>query len=169
MLSPGTREIVHQLAGFVVVDDGSDRNLQHDPVAFGSGSVRALAVAPALRLVLRIEAEMHQRVVALAGFHQDIAATPAIAAPKGPPRGHELLPAESQAAVAAVPGYFFLVVFFAGAFFATGFFAAAFLTGAATTSAGASFLTLGAFTAISGAENFWPPKLISAMRTWVKG
>ncbi len=81
----------------------ADRNLQHDAFAFGSGSVRALAVPSALRLVLRVEAEVHQRVVLLAGFHQDIAATPAITARRTAAR-HKLFAAKSQAAVASSTG-----------------------------------------------------------------
>ena len=76
----GLREVVHQLAGLVVVDDGAHRNLQHDALALAAGPVGAFAVTAALRLVLGIEAEVDQRVVALAGFHDDIAAASAVAA-----------------------------------------------------------------------------------------
>ena len=58
-------------------------------------------MASALRLVFRIEAEVHQRVVALARFHDDVAALAAVAARRAAAR-HILLPAEGHAAVAAV-------------------------------------------------------------------
>jgi hypothetical protein len=61
-------------------------------------------VTSALRLVFRIETKMHQRVVALAGFHDDIAALTTIAAGRAAARD-ELLPSKSKAAVAAVAGF----------------------------------------------------------------
>jgi len=51
----------------------------------------------------RVEAEMHQRIVLLARFHQHIAATPAIP-PEGPPRGTNFFPAKGHAAVASAAG-----------------------------------------------------------------
>src|SRR6202041_1190312 len=60
------------------------------------------AVPTALRLVLRVETEMHQRVVPLAGFHHYVAAVSAIAA-GGAAAGYKLLPAKGHAAVAAIP------------------------------------------------------------------
>ncbi len=70
----GTREVVHHFASDLVENDGADGHLQHDVVALTAGLVRAFAVASALGLVFGIEAEVHQRVVALAGFHDDVAA-----------------------------------------------------------------------------------------------
>ena len=61
-------------------------------------------MASALRLVFGIEAEVHQRVVALAGLHDDVAALAAVAA-RGAAARDELLPAEGHAAVAAVAGF----------------------------------------------------------------
>ena len=55
----------------------------------------------ALGLVFRIEPEMHQRIVPLAGFHPNIAAPPAIAA-RGPAPRNKFLAAEGHAAIAAV-------------------------------------------------------------------
>src|SRR5205085_9687178 len=79
------------------------RHLQHDAFAFAAGAVGAFAVAAALGGVFRIKAEVHQRIVALAGFHDDIAATAAIAA-AGAAARDKLLPAKGHAAVAAVAG-----------------------------------------------------------------
>src|SRR4051812_11953404 len=92
-----------QLATLKVIDDGANGNLQNDVVASLPGAVRAFAVAAALRIVLGIEAEVDQRVVRLARFHDDVAAAPAIAAARSTAR-NELLPAEGNAAVAAVAG-----------------------------------------------------------------
>jgi hypothetical protein len=47
---------------------------------------------------------MHQRIVALAGFHDDVSALAAIAARRATARD-ELLPAKGKAAVAAVAGF----------------------------------------------------------------
>ena len=60
-------------------------------------------MASALRFVFRIEAEVHQGIVAFAGFHDDVAALAAVAARRAAARD-ELLPAEGHAAVAAVAG-----------------------------------------------------------------
>src|SRR6185503_12668633 len=70
----GMREIVQMLAGFIVINNGPDRNFQDDVFAIASGAVGALAVASALAFVFRVEAEMDERIVALAGFHNDVAA-----------------------------------------------------------------------------------------------
>ncbi len=99
----GAGEVVYFLSGFVVVHDRAHRNFQQDVHALAAGAVRAFAVTSALRLVFRIEAEVHQRVVAFAGLHDDVAALAAIAARRSAARD-KLLPAESHAAIAAVPG-----------------------------------------------------------------
>ncbi len=101
----GGGELECLLAGLVVVDDRPDRNFQKYVAALASGLVGAFAVTSALGLVLGIEAEMHERVVALAGFHDDVAALAAIAA-GGPAARDKLLPAECHAAVAAVAGLY---------------------------------------------------------------
>src|SRR5208283_4315245 len=97
----GMRKVVHQFAGDLVVNDGADGHLQHDVAALAAGLVRAFAVASALGLVFRIEAEVHERVVTLAGFHDDVAAAPAVTARWTAAR-HELLTPEGHAAVAAI-------------------------------------------------------------------
>ena len=97
-------EVVDQLAGFLVVKGCADRDLQDDGVAVQAGAVGAQAVFAALALVLRVIAEMDQRVVALRTDHDDIAATAAVAA-RGTAAGHELLAPEGHAAVAAVAGF----------------------------------------------------------------
>ena len=60
-------------------------------------------MASALAFVFRIEAEVDQRVVAFAGFHDDVAAAAAVAA-GGAAARNKLLPAEGHAAVATVAG-----------------------------------------------------------------
>src|SRR5208282_4651798 len=72
-----------------------------DVRALAPGPVGTFAVASALRLVLGVEAEVDEGVVALAGFHDDVAAAAAVAA-RGPAARDELLAAEGEASVAAV-------------------------------------------------------------------
>src|SRR5579884_3858361 len=60
----GGFKVVQLLTGLLVIQDGADRNVQHHIGAVATCLVGALAVAPALRLVFRIEAEVHQGVVA---------------------------------------------------------------------------------------------------------
>ena len=64
----------------------------------------AFAVASALGFVFGIKAEMHERVVAFARFHPDVAALAAVAAGRTA-AGDELFAAEGHAAVAAVAGF----------------------------------------------------------------
>ena len=97
----GAREIVHTFAGVGIIDDRPDRDLQDNACALAPGPVGAFTVASALRFVLGVEAEVDERVVALAGFHDDIAAAAAVAA-RGAAARDELLAAEGEASVAAV-------------------------------------------------------------------
>jgi hypothetical protein len=97
----GLREFEHFLPGFVIVHNRSDGNLQKDVATVASGFVRTFAVASAFRAVFGIEAEVHQRVVALAGFHGHVAAFAAITA-RRTAAGDELLPTKGHAAIAAV-------------------------------------------------------------------
>src|ERR1700730_13105551 len=99
----GLRKFENFLSRFVVVDNRPDRNFQNHIPAVASRLVGPFAVASALRGVLGIETEVHERVVALAGFHDYVAALAAV--PSGwPAAGNELLAPESHAAIAAVSG-----------------------------------------------------------------
>src|SRR5579884_1497712 len=97
----GMGEVVDLLAGLVVVKNRSHRHFQNHVHAFVPGAVRAFAMPPALRLVFGIKAEMHQRIVALARLHHDIAALAAVS-PRRAAAWHEFLPAKGHAAIAAV-------------------------------------------------------------------
>src|SRR5581483_4791343 len=101
----GTAEIVNDFPGCVVVNDGADGNFEDDVRAFAAGAIRAFAVASALGVVFGVEAEVDERVVALAGFHDDVAAASAVSA-AGASAGHEFLATKRHTAVAAVPGFY---------------------------------------------------------------
>src|SRR5207302_3741981 len=75
----------------------------HDAAALFAGLVGAFPMPPALGFMFGIKAEVHQRVVALAGFHDHIAAASTIAA-GGPAPRDKFLTAKGHAAVAAVAG-----------------------------------------------------------------
>src|SRR5580658_912140 len=62
----GSRKIVHFLTRIVVVHNCPYRNLQHHVAAIAPGFVRTFSVTSALRVVFRIESEMHQRIVPFA-------------------------------------------------------------------------------------------------------
>ena len=94
-------KLEHLLAGFIVIHDRADGNLENYISTLASGFVRAFAVPATFSSVLRIEPEMNERVMALAGLHHDVAALAAIAARRSAAR-HELLAAKGHAAVAAV-------------------------------------------------------------------
>src|SRR5579872_683766 len=96
-----TREVVNALTAVGVIKNGANRNLQHDIVTFRPAAVRALAMASTLALVLGIEAEVHQRVMTLARFHDDVTAASAVAARWSSPR-YELLSTKGHAAIPAV-------------------------------------------------------------------
>src|SRR5689334_8824245 len=74
------REVVHQLTAFPVIEDRAYWDLQHDIFAVPAGLVGSFTVSAASGFVFRIKAEMHQGVVALAGFHNYVPATSSIAA-----------------------------------------------------------------------------------------
>jgi hypothetical protein len=97
----GTGKVVDLLSRFLVVDDRSYGNLEDDVAAFAAGLVGALAVTPALGLVFRIEAEMNQGIMALAGLHDDVAALAAIASRRATAR-NKFLAAKGETAVAAI-------------------------------------------------------------------
>ena len=92
------------LTGFIVINNGPDRHFQDDAFAIASGAVGAFAVASALAFVFRVKAEMDERVVALAGFHNNIAATAAIAAGRAA-AWDKLLTAKGHASVATVAAF----------------------------------------------------------------
>ena len=91
------------VAGVRVINNSSPGNFQQNVCALAPGLVRALAVPPTLGLIFWVEAKMDQRIVALAGFHNDVTALAAVAAGRSSAR-YELLPPKREAAVAAVPG-----------------------------------------------------------------
>ena len=94
---------MHHFSRLLVVDDRANRHRQLDVLAVLAGLVAALAVPAAISAMLRIEAEVQQRVVVIAGNHEDRAAMAAIAARRSA-LGNELLAAERHAAVAAIAG-----------------------------------------------------------------
>src|SRR5438105_1008777 len=96
----GTREVVDLLSCLLVVDDCSHGNLEQDVCAFPASLVGAFAVTSALGFVFRIEAEVNQSVVALAGFHDAVAALAAIAA-RRPAARTKLLSTKRKTTVAA--------------------------------------------------------------------
>src|SRR5262249_24578210 len=92
-------------ARFGVINDRSDRDFQQNIFALAPGFVRPFAVSSAFTLVLGIEAEVDQRVMALAGFHDNVAALAAISAGRASAR-NKLLAAEGDATIAAVAGFY---------------------------------------------------------------
>jgi hypothetical protein len=60
-------------------------------------------VASALAFVFRVEAEMDERVVALAGLHHNVAAAASVASGRAAAR-NKLLPAKGHAPIATVTG-----------------------------------------------------------------
>ena len=98
-------EIVEALAGGFVPDNRADGHLDFERCAFGAGALAAFPMASALRLVFRVEAELQQGIGVLAADHDHVAAAAAIAA-AGAAARDVLLPAESEATVAAVAGLY---------------------------------------------------------------
>ena len=76
----GMGEVVNFLSSIIVIHNCSDWNFKDDILALAAGLVRAFAVTSALRFVFGIEAEVHQRVVPLTGFHVDVTALTPVAA-----------------------------------------------------------------------------------------
>src|SRR5271168_73944 len=99
----GAGEVVDELAGGVVVEERAYGDFEGIAFAGVAGAVGAEAVAAALSLVLGVEAEVNQGVVAEGGGHEDVASVAAVAA-RGAALGDELFAAEGHAAVAAVAG-----------------------------------------------------------------
>src|SRR5260370_42486059 len=94
---------MYHIAGVGVVNNRSDRNFEQNVFAFAASLVRSLAVAPALGFGFGVEAKLHQRVVTLAGFHDDVAAFAAITARRASARD-QLLRATMATAVSPVSG-----------------------------------------------------------------
>ena len=76
----GLGEVVDELAGLVVVEDGADGDVEGGVLTGGAGHVGAKAVATAVGLVLGVEAEVDEGVVTEGGSHEDVAAVAAVAA-----------------------------------------------------------------------------------------
>src|ERR1700677_719800 len=94
-------KIEYLLARRLVIYDRSNRNFQNYIFAFAAALVRAFAVTSTLGLVFGIEAEVHQRVVPLAGFHDHIAAVAPVASRWTAAR-NIFFAAKGHAAIAAV-------------------------------------------------------------------
>jgi len=99
----GLGEVEKLLAGIPVVDDGPDGHLHFAVIAVAAGLVRSFPMGAALRLVLRVIAQVEEGVVVEGRHDNDVAAAAAIAAGRAA-LGDELLAPEGQAAVAAVAG-----------------------------------------------------------------
>jgi hypothetical protein len=97
-------EVVDELAGVVVVEEGADGNFEGGGFAGLAGAVGAEAVAAALGLVLGVEAEVDEGVVAEGGGHEDVAAMATVAS-RWASLGNKFFAAEGHAAVAAVSGF----------------------------------------------------------------
>src|ERR1700742_400555 len=76
----GMGEVVDELAGLVVVEEGADGNFECGGFAGLTGAVGAKAVTAPLCFVLGIEAEVNEGVVAEGRGHEDVAAVAAVAA-----------------------------------------------------------------------------------------
>ena len=97
-------EIVQQLARREIVDQRAHRNGQVDRRAIASRALAAFAMASALGLVFRIEAEMQQGIVMRTRDKNNVPAATAIAAARASARDKLLAP-EREAAVAPVPRF----------------------------------------------------------------
>src|SRR5215469_9069572 len=68
------RKVGYQLARLVVIQQRAYRDLKRRVLAGDSRAVRPQPVSPALRLMLRVESEVDQGVVAQRRAHADVAA-----------------------------------------------------------------------------------------------
>ena len=100
----GLRKVMDYFAGQIVIDNRAHRDLQYFDLAIASAAVGTFAVTSAIAFVFRVKAEVDQRVMPLAGLHNNIAAMAAVAA-RGTTARDKLLPAEGHASVAAVSGF----------------------------------------------------------------
>jgi len=91
------------ISRFVSNRNGSDRNLQQTRRRHRTGFLLEPSPwRPRSALCSGIEAEVNKGVVALAGFHDDVASLAAVAARRSAARD-KLFPAKGHAAIAAVP------------------------------------------------------------------
>ena len=100
----GVLEVVDDVTGFFVDDEGADGNLEDDVVSVAAGAVGPHAVLAALGAMERIEAEVHEGVVALGGFHDDVATAAAVTT-GGAATGDEFFAAEGHAAITTVTSF----------------------------------------------------------------
>src|SRR5277367_1037681 len=112
----GMAKIVDEFSGLVVVEHGAYWHLQSDVLTLAATAVGAFAVFSALGLVLRVIAEMDERIVTFARLHDDVAAAAAVAA-GGAAAGHEFFAAKGHTSVAAVAGFYFDLCFIDKHFF----------------------------------------------------
>ena len=99
----GRGEVEQPLAALFLEKDRPDRHADEGVFAFAPVAVRAFPVAAALAAEFAVVAEGQERVQVLGGLQHDVAAVAAVAARRAAPRD-VLLPAEGNAAVAAVAG-----------------------------------------------------------------
>ena len=93
---------IEKLFACFVVEDHSPHWHQHrQAYAIMTRAITALAMVAALCRILRVKAEMQQRIAVIGSHHHDVA-TPTAVAAAGATMGHVLLPAERQTAVTAV-------------------------------------------------------------------
>src|ERR1700758_1693784 len=100
----GLGKIPDFVAGVPVVHNCADWNFQRNAAAIAPGLVRPFAVASALGFVFRIEAEVDQRIVSLAGLHDDVPPLATITTRRSAAR-NKFLPAECETTVATVAGF----------------------------------------------------------------
>ncbi len=100
----GAAEVVNQFAGLFVIHGGAYGHLEDDALAVPAGAVGSFPMTPPFRLVFRVEPEVDQRVVTLAGLHDDVAALAAISTGRTAP-GDKFFAAEGHAAVPAVASF----------------------------------------------------------------
>jgi hypothetical protein len=92
---------VEHLAGLIVVNDGSDRNLDFQILTVAPVTSTAFAVASSFSAKRVVITKFEKGVFVNIGGEIDIAAVAAIAAAGAAPR-NKLFPAEGDAAVAAI-------------------------------------------------------------------
>jgi hypothetical protein len=71
-------EVEQGFARFLIDNKSADGYLHGQALAFVPAAIASLTVAPALRRIFRVIAEMQQRVAVIGCDQRDVAATPAI-------------------------------------------------------------------------------------------